>query len=122
MKGDLPFVLRGGETKDAAIHNRIAVIDRIQFLTGVDLRTKSAEYLKALDLELWYRWYRHEDTRKKVDEVFCQRSAEVIKGMEEEIKPLDPQAYAKAKGEFDAASHAQVVPGSAGGPAVPVKD
>ena len=119
---DQPFILRGGDSKDAAIHNRIAVLDRIQYLSGVDLRTKSAEYLKALDLELWHRWYRKEPANTRVSEEFCQRAAQVIMGMEEEIKPLDPEAYAKAKGEHDALTNAQAVDGSAGGTPVPVKD
>lgn len=84
---DKPFVMRGGQDHNVALYNRIRAIDRIEFLSGVDLRRKSLSYLKALDLELWVRFYKDTGTKTAVDEEFCQRSAEVIKAMEG--KPID---------------------------------
>ena len=45
---DIPFVLRGGDTKEIAMFNRIAAINRINFLIRkelpeFDLREKSNE-------------------------------------------------------------------------------
>ncbi|MFA6100378.1 MAG: hypothetical protein WC750_05955 [Patescibacteria group bacterium] len=88
MSADLPFVLKGGNDEQTALHNRIAAIERINFLSGIDMRKKSAAYLKAFDLEMWVRWYKNEPADKKIDEEWCQRAAEVIKAMEESsIKP-----------------------------------
>jgi hypothetical protein len=83
MNPDKPFVLHGGATQEAALHNRIAAIERIKFLTsGIDLRKKNQFYLCAFDLEMWQRWYKKEPLDKKIDEEWCQRAAEVVKGME----------------------------------------
>jgi hypothetical protein len=101
MNPDLPFVLRGGDDKQTAIYNRIGAIERIKFLSGVDLRKKSSDYLKALDLELWHRWYKNIDANKKIDEEFCQRAAEVIKGMESAELPLDKEKWNAAYKEFE---------------------
>ena len=97
MNSDIPFVRRGGETEDAALHNRIAAIKRIEFLSGVDLSKKSADYLRALDLEMWMRWYREEDPKKPIDEEFCQRSAEVIRAMEGGPVELNEKLYEQEK-------------------------
>ena len=93
---DKPFILHGGETEQAALHNRIAAIERIKFLSGVDLREKSTDYLKALDLEMWMRWYKNEPKNKKIDEDFCQRAATVVKAMEGDANPpVDEFAFAR---------------------------
>jgi hypothetical protein len=99
---DKPFVLRGGSDEQSALHNRITAIDRIIFLSGIDLRKKSATYLKALDMELWTRWYKNEPASTKVDETFCQRAAEVVCAMEGKDFELKEDEYRKAKGEHDA--------------------
>lgn len=98
MSPDLPFVFRKGDE----LYNRIAVIDRIQYLTGVDLRDKSASYLKAMDLEMWKRWYSKENPLKTVDEEFCQRASTVIIDMESSLNQLDDTEYSNAKKEYEA--------------------
>ncbi|MCR4337981.1 MAG: hypothetical protein NUV91_09285 [Candidatus Omnitrophica bacterium] len=90
---DLPFTPVGGSDKQAAIHNRISVIKRIEFLSGVNLQSKSKEYLKALDLELYKRWYHNEPRTKRADEEFCQRSAEVIQDIEKNGFDLDQREF-----------------------------
>jgi len=108
MSADLPFKLRGGNDKSTALHNRIAVIERIKFLTdGIDLRKKSTEYMRALDLEMWTRWYRHEPPNKLVDEEFCQRAAEVVKAMEATPPKIDPVQFKQAKAEHQAKLRSQ---------------
>ena len=97
---DKEFVLRGGESQQTAIHNRIAAIERIKFLSGVDLRDKSANFLKVLDVYLWKTWLKSEPKDKKIDEEFCQRSAEFCKKMEGQPVKLDEKEYAQAKGEY----------------------
>ncbi len=86
---ELPFVLRGGNTEQAAIENRINAINRIKFLSGVDMRDKSADYLRAFDLEMYVRFYRDAAPQAdlKISEEWCQRATEIIKAMEE--KPVD---------------------------------
>ena len=96
---DKEFVLRGGESQQTAIHNRIAAIERIKFLSGVDLRDKSANFLKVLDVYLWKTWLKSEPKDKKIDEEFCQRSAEFCKKMEGKQIEFDEKEYARAKGE-----------------------
>lgn len=92
---DKPFVLRGGDDEQTAMYNRIAAIDRIEFLSGVDLREKSAFYLRALDLELYKRWYKDEPPDRKIDETFCQRAAEVVAAMEGKPVTLDEKELTK---------------------------
>lgn len=93
---DKPFVLRGGDDEQTAMYNRIAAIDRIKFLSGVDLREKSAFYLRALDLELYKRWYKDEPPDRKIDETFCQRAAEVVAAMEGKPATLDEKELTQA--------------------------
>lgn len=83
---DIPFVLRGGDGEQTALYNRVAAINRINYLvqeyvTGFDIRQKSKEYLMCLDMELYKKYYQ-DDSKKKIDEEFCQRSAEVCLNME----------------------------------------
>lgn len=84
---ELPFKLQGGETEQAAMHNRIAAIDRINYLVGnsFDLRKKSKEYLYLLDMEMYQRWYKNEPKDKRINEDYCQRACEVIKAMEADV-------------------------------------
>lgn len=113
---DKPFIMHGGDNEQVALYNRISAIDRIVFLSGIDLRKKSAVYLQLLDLELWHRWYKNEEPNKKIDETFCQRAAEVIKSMETKELKIVPAEYEKAKVEHkikleeinvDGSQHAQ---------------
>lgn len=121
---DKPFVLRGGDDEQTAIHNRIAAIERIKYLTGVDLRHRTAIYLQAFDLEMWKRWYKDEPVDKKIDEEWCQRAAEVVKGMEgkditvnvDELNTayLEHHAKLKDKEKKDDRKHVESSPQDAG--------
>ena len=86
---DLPFKLHGGDSLEAARYNRIAAINRINYLIHIhypdfDLRARSEEYLKALDLEMYKKYYQNEPKDKKIDEEFCQRVAEFCVEMQNE--------------------------------------
>ena len=96
---DKPFELRGGGSEQVALHNRIAVMKRIEHLTGVDLSKKSTEFIQKLDLKLWTRWYKKLSPDRKVNEKFCQRAAEVVKELENDKEGLCEEDYAKAKNE-----------------------
>lgn len=120
---DKPFELRGGESQDTALHNRIAVIKRIEYLTGVDLHTKSTAYLRAFDLEMWIRWYRDaQEDGWKLSEEFCQRAAIVISAMDGKEIKLDEKQYDKAKEEFDARANSKDSGKNAGRPEGQVED
>lgn len=99
MSSDKPFVLRGGDSEQAATYNRIAVLERINFLTGIDIRVKSAEYLKVLEVAMWKDWLKNEPPDKKVDEEFCQKASEIVKKMEGKPVELNEQEYAQSVGE-----------------------
>jgi len=88
---DKPFNLRGGDSTQVAIFNRIQAIERIKFICGVDLRKKSKYYLYALDLEMYTKWYKNYPKDHKIDENWCKRAAEIVKDMEQ-----DSQQYDKA--------------------------
>lgn len=99
MNPELPFKPHGGKDQQAAIHNRIAAIQRIEYLSGVSLKNKSATYLQALDLEMWQRWYKDAPAKKQIDEEFCQRASEVIKAMEGKPDNFDKDKYYQAKAD-----------------------
>lgn len=80
---DLPFVFRQGSDNLSAMHNRIGVIERIKFLTGVDLRERSTEYKQLIDCELYVKYYR-DNPSETISEEFCQRVAEVVRVLEKE--------------------------------------
>ena len=90
---DVPFRLHDGNTKQDAIYNRIACIERIEYLTGINLRNKSADYLKVLDLALYKKWYHKENPKKFIDEEFCQRAVEIIRDLEGKSVILDEKEY-----------------------------
>ena len=99
MNSDKPFELRGGDSKQTAIYNRIACLERIKFLTKVDLAKKPAGYLRALEMEMWKRWLKDEPQDKRIDEEFCQRTAVVVATMEEDVTlPEDHPGYTEARG------------------------
>jgi hypothetical protein len=82
-----PFVLIPGDDYQTAMRNRVMAIDRINYLSGIDLRTKSVYFRNALDLEMWERWYKKYPRDHKIDEEWIQRAVEVIKSMvDDEIK------------------------------------
>jgi hypothetical protein len=83
---DLPFVIRGGDSKETALYNRIAAINRINFLVQqtvphFEAREKSSQYLKAHDLEMWKRFYEGKE-QPVISEDFCQKAAQVFVEME----------------------------------------
>ena len=87
---DLPFTLRGGESQEIALYNRIAAINRIEYLVRKEvpefnLRDKSKDFIRCLDLEMYIRFYNKEPKNKVIDEVFCQRSAEICLEMEKAV-------------------------------------
>jgi len=78
---DKEFILRGGDDKNTALYNRIAAINRINYLIRqtlpeYDIREKSATFLKALDIEIYKKYYQ-DKPKEKISEEFCQRMAEV---------------------------------------------
>src|SRR3990167_5462201 len=79
---DTPFTLRGGETEQSSLYNRINAINRVKFLSGVDLSTKSKYFLFAMDMEMYQRWYKNYPKDHKIDEEWCQRAAEVAKALD----------------------------------------
>ena len=100
---DKPFVLRGGNTEQDALHNRIAAIERIRYISGVDLRTKSSTYLMLFDLEMYQRWYKDYPPDHRIDEEWCQRAADVIKSMEkdrEQYKMAGVNIEKRVRAEF----------------------
>lgn len=80
---ELPFVARGGNDNLTALHNRIAALDRIKFLTGVDLKDRSTEYKQLIDCELYVKYYKNNPT-EPISEEWCQRAAEIINILEKE--------------------------------------
>ncbi len=118
---DKPFELRGGQDEQTVLYNRIMAIERINFLTGIDLRDKSGVFLQALDLEMWQRWYKNEKPNKTIDETFCQRAAEVIRAMEGKDVGVDKQEFDAAKKDHqkklesnDGSQHVEGSPQDAG--------
>lgn len=99
MNPDKPFVLRGGTDPNVALYNRIAVIERIKYLTGIDMREKSVGYLRAFSVEMWIRFYHNESVHPVVDEDFCQRAATVIRQMDQK----GDTTSAEDKAQYDAA-------------------
>lgn len=89
-------------------HSRILAIDRINYLSGIDLRTKSVYYRHALDLEMWQRWYRHLPRDHKIDEEWIQRAVEVIKGIEQDTEENHKKASELATKEFKLYKSTQV--------------
>lgn len=86
MSPDLQFVRREGNDEVTALYNRIAALERIKFLTGVDLKEKPTEYKQLIDCELYVKYYKDCPGGTLIDEDFCQRAAEVIRILEKEKK------------------------------------
>lgn len=82
-----PFELKPGDTKEVAFYNRVAAVNRINYIMqeripGFDLRTKPRDYWLTLDKEMWNRYYSSQTEPKKISESFCKRSAEVCIALE----------------------------------------
>lgn len=89
MNPELPYTPRGGNSPDTILHNRIAVIERIKHLSGIDLREKNWEFLLMLDMEMFKKFYEglsKEEMNQPPDELWCQRAAEIVKVLEETEK------------------------------------
>lgn len=86
MSPDLPFVFRQGDDELTALHNRIGALERIKFLTGVDLKERSTEYKQLIDCELYVKFYKDLPTNIPIDEEFCQRTADIVRILEKEKK------------------------------------
>ena len=82
-------MLRGGQTEQIAIFNRISAIERIKYLSGVDLRKRNKTYLMLFDLEMYQRWYKDYPKTHKIDEEWCQRAATVIKDLEKDREEIE---------------------------------
>lgn len=81
---ELPFVRRGGDDQIIAMHNRVTALERIQHLTGVDLKDRSTEYKQLIDCELYTRWYKDLPLDSPIDEDWCLRVAEIVNTLEKE--------------------------------------
>ena len=81
-----PFTLKEGNTITIATYNRIAALNRVNYLVqqkivDFDIRQKSEEYKNNLDKEMYARFYIN-DSDAKIGEEFCQRIAEICLEME----------------------------------------
>lgn len=91
---DIPFSLRGGDDPKTHTFNRAAALNRInnlirKQLPDFDIRTKSADFLLCLDLEMYKKYYAGESKDKKIDEEFCQLAAKTcleMNGIQTEVK------------------------------------
>lgn len=98
---ELPFVMHGGDTKDVALYNRVAAINRMNYLIqktfpSFDIRTKSETWLRCWELEMYKRFYVN-DPKHVIDEQFCQNGALVAIQMEEKPeKAVDKREYFEA--------------------------
>lgn len=102
MNADKPLVLREGSDLQTKIYNRIAVLDRVKYLSGgVNLKEKPDEYLAAFDLAMWENWYKDAPPNTPVNDLWCYRAAEVIKTMEGNPIILDKKRYAEALNDFE---------------------
>lgn len=91
-----PFERRGGDDQQTALFNRISALKRIEFLSGVDLAKESAEFKKLIDSELYTRWYKDYSQDHCIDEIWCNRVAEVVKELkgkpQEEVQVMEEGA------------------------------
>lgn len=99
---DIPFVLHGGDSIEAALHNRVTAINRINFIvrkkiSDFDIRLKTDEYRRVLDLNMWKKYYQDQDTKQKINEEFCQRTAQECIEMEGYEEPkINEEEFNKA--------------------------
>ena len=98
---DLPFVIHGGDSKEVAMYNRVAAINRMNYLIqrvfpDFDIRLKSETWRRCWELEMFKRFYT-EDPKHKIDEEFCQNGAKVAIEMEgKPEKPVDKREFFEA--------------------------
>lgn len=98
---ELPFQMKGGDTKEVALYNRVAAINRMnwlvqQSLPDFDVRTKSETWRRCWELEMFKRFYTS-DPKHTIDEDFCQKGAKVAIEMESKpLKEVDKKEYMQA--------------------------
>ena len=98
---EIPFVKRGGNTVEIAAYNRIAAINRMNWLVrkelpDFDMRLKSDTWRKYWELSMYKRFYT-DDPRHEIDEEFCQNGAKVALEMEKaDTITLDDKEHAEA--------------------------
>lgn len=93
---ELPYERRGGDDQLVQMHNRVAALERIKYLTGVDLRERSTEYKQLIDCELYVRWYKNLPANTPIDEIWCQRVSEIVRTLEKEKKEVLEKAMEAA--------------------------
>lgn len=81
---DQPFIRKNGDDQVTAMANRIGALERIKFLSGIDLRDKSTEYKQLIDCEMYLKHYKDQPQGILIDEDFCQRTANIMKQFESE--------------------------------------
>ena len=98
---DVPFVMRGGSDKETALYNRVAVLNRLNWLVqktipDFDIRLKTEVWQRCWELEMYKRFYTN-DPKHPIDEEFCQNGAKVAVEMESKpVEPVDKKEYMKA--------------------------
>lgn len=98
---ELPFNLRGGELKETALYNRVAAINRMNYLIqktlpSFDIRIQSEAWRRCWELEMYKRFYTN-DPKHVIDEQFCQNGAKVAIDMESKpVVSVDKKEYIQA--------------------------
>lgn len=82
-----PFVLKEGDSREVGLYNRIAAINRVNYLVKqkiptFDIYDKPDTYRFAIDTEMHKRHYKDKPDAK-IDEDFCQHMAEICLEFEE---------------------------------------
>lgn len=97
MSPELPFELRGGNDEITALYNRISAQKRIIYLSKVDIMSKSKEYKLLIDAELYSLYYKNEPLNTPIDELWCQRVADIVKELESKDKDILDKALEDAQ-------------------------
>ena len=98
---DIAFIMRPGQDKETAMYNRIAAINRMNWLAqktipDFDIRSKTDTWRRCWELEMYKRFYT-KDPKHQIDEEFCQNGAKVAVDMESKpVEPVDKKEYMKA--------------------------
>ncbi len=93
---ELPFKLRGGESHQTALYNRITAIKRMEYLLKdkyshtFSFNHAGEKWLQLWDLNMYGQWYKNVPKDFKIDEEFCQRGAQVAHTMiKDKTEPKD---------------------------------
>lgn len=87
MTPEVPFIRRECNSQVDALYNRVNALERIKYLSGVDLRDKSDNYKKLIDCELYLRHYSNSPSAP-IDEDWCKNASKVIVELEEMDKEI----------------------------------